>query len=465
MGPSMRRVGGILGVLMIWACLAAGSASAAGLDPSFGEAGIATTPLETAAREGVDLGIGPDGAAVVGNAYGYLVRFGPEGARDLGFGAGGKLSLTPDPIAEGVAERSLLPSDFVVDGKGRLLVFGEQIDGRRVRPIPRTSENQTATESEALVLRFDPEGKLDPTFGAGGGFLRSTFGLQSKFFAKMPQTDAVAGTVDSQDRPVFLVGAAAIELGCHAGAVTHSPEALVRLTEAGSVDTSFGREGLVPITGSTGSPTLTLDAHDRAAIRLGQYVEPELNCRAGTALARLDASGRGVASFGSHGVEALGRNLDLDFVTPAGAMILDHTKGRTLEVVRIGLSGRPDKGFGEGGTAKLPLAVGAHVHPVGVDAQGRVLLAGFIGRGPYPSLGPKGLKPTLLVGRLLRDGRPDKSFGRGGWIRDPVPGSLEVGAATAAIDPQGRLLLAATVTARGQSSGGYLLARFLLGAT
>jgi uncharacterized delta-60 repeat protein len=461
---STRRVAGVLGGLLIWACLSTGSASAARLDPGFGEAGIAMTPLEKAGRGSVGLGIGPDGEAVVGDAYGYLVRFGPEGARDLGFGAGGKLSLTPDPIAEGVAERSLAPSNFAVDGKGRLLVFGEQIDSRRALPIPRTTENQTATESEAVVVRFDPEGKLDPTFGAGSGFFRSTFGLQAEFFPEMPQTDALAGTVDSEGRPVFIVGAAAIELGCHAGAVTHFPEALVRLTEAGAFDPTFGRDGLAPITGSTRSPTLRLDARDRPAIRLGQYVEPDLNCRAGTALARLDANGQGLAGFGSRGIEALERNLDLDFVAPAGAMFLDHVKGRTLEVVRIGLSGHPDGGFGDGGTAKVRLAVGAHVHPVGVDAKGRVLLAGFIGRGPYPSIGPKGLKPTLLVGRLRRDGRLDKSFGQGGWIRDPVPGALEVGASTAEIDPQGRLLLAATVTARGQSSGGYLLARFLLGS-
>jgi uncharacterized delta-60 repeat protein len=460
----MQRVGGILGALMICACLAAGSASAAGLDPSFGEAGIAMTPLETAGRGSVGLGIGPDGAAVVGDAYGYLVRFGPEGARDLGFGADGKLSLTPDPVAEGVAERSLRPSTFAVDGKGRLLVFGEQIDSRRVRPIPRTSENQTATESEAVVLRFDPEGKLDPTFGAGGGFLRSTFGLQAKFFAKMPQTDAVAGTVDSQDRPVFLVGAAAIELGCYAGAVTHFPEALVRLTEAGSVDTSFGRDGLAPITGSTGSPTLTLDARDRPAIRLGQYVEPELNCRAGTALARLDANGHAVGSFGSYGIEQVHRNLHLDFVTPAGAIVLSHRSGRRLDVVRIGLSGRPDGDFGA--RAKVHLPAGAHIRPVGVDAKGRIVLAGVVGaNGLYPVLSSKIARPpTLAVARLLPDGRLDRSFGEDGWLLVRVPGADEIGANRAALDSQGRLLIAATITAPGEASGGYLLARLLLGS-
>lgn len=465
----VAAVGSILGALIFYGLVFALPAVAArgSLDPSFGVDGIAMTPLETASRLSIELGIGPDGSATVGNLSSYLVRFDPGGAQAPGFGESGKLSLTPDPIAEGVAGRSLRPSNFVVDGAGRLLVFGEESDAGHTYPIPRTTENQTATESEAVVLRFDQQGRLDPTFGTGG-FVRSSFGLRSQLHTKMPLTDATAGRVDSKNRPVLVVGGAAVQLGCHAGAVTYYPLGVVRLTNTGSVDRTFGRDGVAPISGSTGSPGLGIDAAGRPAIGLGHYLRPTLACHAGTALARLRANGEPMRRFGLHGSTTLSQNLDFDFVTPSGAMILSHLSGRTLRVVRIGLSGRPDGSFGDHGTAKvrLPVAAGAHVRPVAMDARGRIVLAGVVGaNGAYPVLSSKiSRPPTLTVGRLLRDGRLDRSLGDGGWILDRVPGNDEVGVNAASLDPQGRLLLAATITAPGQAQGGYLLARFLLGS-
>jgi hypothetical protein len=101
----------------------------------------------------------------------------------------------------------------------------------------------------------------------------------------------------------------------------------------------------------------------------------------------------------------------------------------------------------------LPGGNDSHVGPVAVDTRGRIILAGYIGEK----------HSSLVVGRLLPDGRQDENFGEGGWIITPVPDSFEVKSTAATIDPQGRLLVAAGVTAQGQHENGYLLARFLLG--
>lgn len=461
---SMKLLG-ILVCVCLWLVPGSAAAASGGLDPGFGEAGVVMTPLEPDGGGAVKLAVGPDGAAVVGDRSGsYLLRFGPQGEPDLGFGAGGKLALTPDPIGEGIAERSLWLNSFAVDGAGRLLLFGSQTDGRHVYSIPRTYENQTTTESEAVVMRLDPEGALDPTFGAGRGFVRSTFGLRSVFRDKVPQATALVGAVDSRNRPVFVAGTAAIQLGCQAGAVTQFPGAVVRLDEAGAPDPSFGGDGVVSISGSTGAPGLALDAAGRPALDLGPYPQPRLSCRAGTALGRLGADGEKLTGFGRHGIVSLRRNLNLAFATRSGGMVLDHRKGRTFEVVRVGLSGHPDNLFGDGGTANVQLPPAAHLAAVGIDAKGRILLAGHVGPnqfGPQPK-GTAGVKPALIVGRLLPNGGLDRSFGARGWVRAPVPGSLRVSATAATLDPQGRLLLAATITAPGSTSGGYLLARFLL---
>jgi uncharacterized delta-60 repeat protein len=441
-------------------------AGAGGLDPAFGVGGIATTPLETAPRMTVELGVGPDGSVVVGEPSSYLISLDSSGAIDPAFGDGGKLSLTPDPITEGVIGRTLRPSNFTVDGEDRLLVFGDQSDPSHTYSIPNTSENQVVTESEAVVLRFEQDGRLDPSFGGGRGFVRSSFALHSTLHPGFPSTASTVGGVDLKNRPMFVVGGAAIELGCRAGSVTYYPLGLVRLTEAGQVDRRFGADGVATIPGSTGSPALGVDSAGRPALGLGHFLRPSVACHPATALARLRANGRPLGSFGSHGIATLKRNLNFDFVTASGTMVLDHRSGRTLEVARVGLSGRLDEGFGDRGIARIRLpGAGAHVRPVGVDSKGRIVLAGVVGaNGAFPVQSSQIARPpTLAVGRLLRDGRLDRSLGAGGWILDRVPGTDEVGVNTAALDPQGRLLLAATVTAPGQSQGGYLLARFLLG--
>jgi len=464
---------GVLCTALTLTCLDPPGARAGvgGRDPAFGAGGLVSTPLDTASRSRVELGVGPDGSAMVGDPAGYLLRFGPDGAPDTAFGAGGKFILGRDPLSEGVEERALHPSNFVVDGAGRLLIFGGESDSRRGYRVPNSSattgEPLTALESRAVALRFTEEGEPDPTFGSGSGFVRSSFGLRSQFPTDIPLIDALTGMVDSEDRPVLIAGAEAIALGCNAGGLTSYPRAVVRLTEAGEIDRSFSGNGVIPLTGSTDSPTLGIDASNRPGVRVGPYLRPELNCRAGTALVRLRADGQLVRRFGERGSRTFGELLRLALVAPSGAMILTHRDGRTLEVVRIGLSGRRDKRFGHNGTARvrLPVAVGAHVMPVAVDAHGRILLAGFLGSSdpnPLPNSGvPE--HPSLAVARLLPDGRMDFAFGERGWIIDRVPEPLEVGSTAATLDPQGRLLIAATVTAPDQSQGGYLLARYLLG--
>jgi uncharacterized delta-60 repeat protein len=457
--------------LLACAMPAAARAGVGGLDPAFGAGGFATTALNLAAKEGrVELGAAPDGSAAVGEVAGFTVRFGPEGSPDATFGESGRLRLVQAPVFEGGAEdegRRFFPGDVVVDSEGRLLVFGQETDTRRAIPLG-TITGELAPESWAVVLRFTPQGKPDPTFGEGRGFIRSGFGLRSRFSRRLPMVTALAGSVDSRDRPVLVAGVTEVFGGCYAkgGQLRMYPRAVVRLTEAGQTDRSFGGgDGLAPIIGFTEFPGLGIDGRDRPVVGVGSLVQPEPECRGGTTLIRLREDGRRMRGFGPRGTQAFKR-ADLSFVAHSGAIVLADQHRRTLRVTRLRPSGDLDAGFGRAGTAgvRLPLAVGNHVSPVAADAQGRVLLAGFLGRDePFsgPKKGPK--HPSLAVARLLPDGRMDPSFGEGGWIITAVPEPLEVTSTAAALDPQGRLLLTASVTAPDEDQGGYLLARYLLG--
>ena len=448
---------------------AAAQSGVGGLDPAFGERGFATTALNLAAkRRHVEVGVALDGSAVVSEAAGFVVRSGPDGLPDATFGASGKLLIGEDPVVEGGAEgaQRFFPRNVVVDSEGRLLVFGQETDARR-SVYGGTITGESALESWAVVLRLTPQGKPDPTFGGGKGFIRSGFGLRSQFSRRISMSAALIGSVDSRDRPVLVVGVTTVNGGCYAkgGQLFSYPRAVVRLTEAGRTDQSFGGgDGVAPITGSTSLPGLDIDDRGRPVVDVGSLGGFKPECRGDTTLIRLREDGRRMRGFGPRGMQAFERS-HLAFVAHSGAIFLADQHRRKLRVTRLRPSGDLDTGFGPGGTAgvRLPLAVGNHVRPVAADAEGRVLLAGFLGRDK-PFGGAKGPEhPSLAVARLLPDGRMDPSFGENGWIITGVPEPLEVTSTAATLDPQGRFLLASTVTAPDQTQGGYLLARYLLG--
>lgn len=170
--------------------------------------------------------------------------------------------------------------------------------------------------------------------------------------------------------------------GCYAhGGIGSRPRAVVRLTESGQPDPTFGGgDGVSPIEGSTSFPGLAIDGDDRPVVSAGRIGSPTAECQFGTTLYRLGENGERLTGFGSDGIRVFKR-LNLAVLEPSGAMILSYRRDQTLSVARLRRDGRRDESFGKGGMAKvhLPLEVGFHVRPVAVDARGRILLAGFIG--------------------------------------------------------------------------------------
>lgn len=456
-----RGVTKLLGrfVLLLWLATMPATAWAGegGIDTSFGVGGWSSTPLGTlqGPSSRVEVGVGPDGAAFVAELGGSVVHFDGTGTWDTSFGEGGELLFATDPAGEGVATRTFHPIDIAVDGQGRLLVFGGESDSRQsfdphlvsAGPVPKTSP---------LVLRYDGLGRLDPTFGPGTGFVRGSFGVHPEFNTSIPIAEAMAGAVDPQGRPVFVVGAGSVIGSCigHSG-TGFLPRAVVRLTESGTVDRAFGGgKGTSAVAGTAAFPSIATDGGGGPVGEVGATGGSRPECRSGTTLVRLRANGKRLGGFGDHGALRLKR-LRLALVEPSGRLLVDAAQGQALEVARIRPDGSRAPNFGKQRIAKVRVPAGAEgtVKPVAVDGSGRILLAGYVGKA----------QSAFVVGRLLSNGTPDRGFGDGGWLIAPVPDSFEVGSIAAALDPQGRLLLAAAGTSAGQSKNGYLLARFLLG--
>jgi uncharacterized delta-60 repeat protein len=432
------------------------------LDPSFGERGRASTSLNVTDKFGkVELSIAPDGSAVLAD-QGILVRFRPDGSRYLGFGNEGELVLRVDTAAEGVAERTFFPGNIAVDDRGRVLVFGQQTDTREIydpngmySPLPASS---------AIVLRFSGRGKPDSSFGDGRGFIREDFGLVSEFPTETPLVSALTGRVDSRDRPVLVAGVSSSTGACYGHSfINAQPRAVVRLTETGTPDPSFGGgDGISPFEGSNGFRGLEVDSADRPLVGVGRIGGVRTECRLGTTLVRLRRDGEPLASFGADGVRALGR-LNLDVLQPSGAVILSQRRKQALILLRLESDGDRDLSFGGNGSARVALPAGSHVRPVAVDERGRILLAGFYNSGKPRSAGRRQRPGSFAVIRLLPGGRLDRTFGDNGWIITPFARPLRINSTTAALDPRGRLLVAGTVTAPHHEYGGFVLARYLLG--
>lgn len=448
--------------LPTWSVPAVAYGQAGRLDATFGNAGLATTPLGTAGSEAdVEVASTANGAAVVANGFeGTIVRLRPNGAEDSRFGRGGELTLGPSTATEGVAGRAFHSRAVAVDSGGRVLVFGEQTDtSKTFNPGGFSGE---VPASSVVVLRFTGEGKPDSSFGEGRGFIRGDFGLGSGLETDIPMVSAMAGQVDSLDRPVFVAGVSAWTSGCSGhGGVGTRPRAVIRLTESGQLDSTFGAgDGTSAIKGSTSFPSLGLDRKNRPVVGAG----PKVECHGGTTIYRLREDGARLPWFGRNGAGAF-KPFHLDLVEPSGGVVLSYRQGRTLTVVRLRPDGRRNIHFGVRGAARirLPLNGGFHVKPAAIDERNRVLLVGFVGSPLSEGAKKQPERSSLVVSRLLPDGGKDRTFGTRGWIFTHLPRRREATSAQATLDPQGRLLLAITATSTGHRNGGFVVARYLLG--
>ncbi len=117
--------------------------------------------------------------------------------------------------------------------------------------------------------------------------------------------------------------------------------------------------------------------------------------------------------------------------------------------VRLTPGGAKDATFGSGGRAVLPGATRAVV--AAAQSGRRVVLAGFGGReDALPSLGPVS---RFAAGRLLENGRPDPTFGRGGgvvlpWLSSGGFTARDAYATAVAVQPDGKVLVAGPAYAR-----------------
>jgi uncharacterized delta-60 repeat protein len=182
------------------------------VDRSFGQKGLVVTEVDPLEPDAVAaLALGSDGAILAGGISGdraALVRYRADGTLDESFGEGDGIALT---------EQGLLGiGALALDRQGRILAAGQGgvIDG----------------PYDFGLARYRPDGTLDGSFGDGG----------------VTVTD-LGGTGEAASGVALGPGGTVVTAG-----YSSSSYALARHHADGTLDRSFGRDGLVTASG-TGS--------------------------------------------------------------------------------------------------------------------------------------------------------------------------------------------------------------------
>ena len=325
------------------------------------------------------------------------------------------------------------------------------------------------------VIRYDPDGMLDATFGTAGlvsGVLASgTFG--SSGITVQPDGKIVAagsfirtdgggayhcalmrymidGAIDpgfgngglvvwepdgdvSNCRGVAIQPDQSIVLGVSRGSYLLTPGATVRFRPDGSLDPSFGVGGTAPNGG-----TIAIQPDGKILAAQPLFGHGVMQCN----LVRLDTGGVLDPEFGVGGrVEWKG---PFDDQAPLACALALQPDGKIV-VVNLGSvtryldNGTVDPAFGVGG-----ITTGIPGEAVAVQSNGKIVVVGGAGNTAPPT--------GFALWRLDANGRLDSGFGNAGTTTTLI---LDIGGAQSlAIQPDGRIVAAGWAESTTPAGGG-----------
>lgn len=416
----MKQIASILTILCPLLLIAADG----DLDTSFGSGGKLTTSFGGTDDEASGIFVQPDSKIVtVGftNASGgydfALSRYNSDGSLDTSFGSNGKVSSNFG-ASDDQAFAGVLQSD------GKIIAAG-------------------LSGGDCAVARYNTNGSLDTSFG-NGGIVTTDFGANpDEAFSVLIQPDGkivIAGT-DSQFAFV-----------------------LARYKTNGSLDTSFGTNGLIfndlnNAAGHNAARDVLLQS-DGKIIAVGFSDKNGKNINYDFVLIRYTTNGSLDTSFGSSGVvfTDFSGAIDQAFagtLQPNGKIIavgLATISGTTnFGIARYNTDGSLDTSFGTGGKVTTNFGgTAAQARAVSIESDGKILVSGFTT-----------ISGTTLFGivRLNSDGSLDTSFGTNGKVTTNFGGSTNE-ILSMFMQPDGKIDVSGFSNASGNNS--FALARYVV---
>lgn len=384
------------------------------VDPSFGDGGQVVLDVFTGSDELMDVEVLPDDRILV---LGYssslsltsdltaLYRLEADGALDLSFGDGG-LALAF------LSDRSLVGTSMQTWSDGHIVVAGGTSDIDQQR--------------DAVLVRFRPDGTLDPLFG-DGGILQVDLGDDEVFMSVFVDTDgsivaagrkgseALVMRFDETGVPVPGFGedgAAILDFGPVSpfGAVRIARRVdgnvllmarvsqgfrIARLTSDGELDTTFGEEGstFTSAFGSSNAFTVLDNGNMLVAGGSGGISDPP--CLSAS-IHKLLPDGTADSTFANDGVvlDGVSEVCDLFFdllvqedgrILVTGTFTPDPGIGSDLAVLRYMPDGSRDPSFGENGLILVDMGCKAIdvSYALGLQANGDILVGGVTNCGQF----------------------------------------------------------------------------------
>ena len=339
-----------------------------------------------------------------------------------------------------------------------------------------------AAGDDLVVVRYKPDGTLDPRFGVAGKVTLPALpvGLTavSGSLAVLPNGRIIVGhsTIvrllsDGRLDPSFGVrgsvasGFASIfgvqhDGGIVAAGMADSRFRIVRFTASGDLDRRFGVNGQATadfgsgdaFDGASDYPSAVLVQNDQRIVAIGTATVCGMCDLAHFALARFTTAGRLDPAFGKGGIVETQFGMDYSTamdgaIQPDGKIVAagywDDAAGAAL--ARYLPSGRPDPTFGTNGRVR---GIDAMVETVAIQRDGKILVAGWRRSGSDPD------NTDAVVARYTKRGALDRGFGSGGMtvIGFAATGRDEV--RTLALQRDGKIVVAGT-----SGRGDFALAR------
>ena len=361
------------------------------------------------------------------------------GALDVTFGSQGKQSTSFSPlndVAHGVALQS----------NGKIVLAG-------------FAYNKDETHKDFALLRYNTDGQLDTTFGVGGK-------LTTEFYPKPNTIWEVANAVAIQaDGKVIAAGwtngTAVIENGQIVNTINRI-FALARYNVDGTLDTSFGVNGLVktklrskPEDNNDTISDMALQADGKIVVTGWSYdsvaqgydfatvrylSNGALDPSFGAAKTGIVLTPIGQSDDGANGI----------VIQPDGKIVVAGQSCNSLDCsvnngnsdfafARYNTDGSLDNSFNDDGKATFATSILIYndgASKVTLQADGRIVAAGGRAQGDnnYRQRG------DFALVRLNPNGQLDTSFGQMGWVKTPI-GLDASGAADIAYRPNGQLVV------------------------
>ncbi|HEX3625372.1 MAG TPA: hypothetical protein VH280_08105 [Verrucomicrobiae bacterium] len=293
--------------------------------------------------------------------------------------------------------------DLVMNWSGNGTAEGD-LDGFQIQA-------QTGQADHGLDATFAGTGKTLISFGAGEGM-------------------AVAVAIQPDGR---IVAAGQTNNGAGVSAL-----ALARLNTDGSPDLSFGVNGQVITPGMANATAVAIQSDGKIIAAGGNT---------GFGLARYNSNGSLDSSFGTNGIanavsggtaQAVGIQSDGKIVVVGNA---PGEEGADFALARFNTNGTLDTSFGRAGEVATPIENADAAYGMGIQPDGKIVGGGFAGTLNSASTITE---LDFAAARYLPSGALDLSFGSLGRTTGNVGGgSYDLGYA-AAIQPDGKVIVAGT---------------------